>query len=38
MVELHRGHSFVFADIQFAVSESSSHFLSHLLTSEHGAG
>jgi hypothetical protein len=38
MVELHLGHSFVFADIQLAVSESSSHFLSHLFTNEHGAG
>jgi hypothetical protein len=38
MVEAHFGHSLVFADIQFAVSESSSHFLSHCLTSEQGAG
>jgi hypothetical protein len=38
IVELHFGHSLVLADIQFAVSESSSHFLTHLLTSPHGAG
>jgi len=38
MVETHFGHSFVFADIQFAVSESSSHFLTHFFTNEQGVG
>jgi hypothetical protein len=38
IVEWHLGHSFVLADIQFAVSESSSHFLSHFFTSAQGAG
>src|SRR5579862_6292457 len=38
IVEPHSGHSLVFADIQFAVSESSSHFFNHFLTREHGVG
>jgi hypothetical protein len=38
MVELHLGHSLVFAEIQFAVSESSAHFLNHFFTNSHGAG
>jgi hypothetical protein len=38
MVELHFGHSFVFADIQLAVSESSSHFFIHFFTNAQGAG
>jgi hypothetical protein len=38
IVDAHFGHSFVLAEIQFAVSESSSHFLSQSFTSEQGAG
>jgi hypothetical protein len=38
IVEWHFGHSLVCADIQFAVSESSSHFFCHFLTSGHIAG
>lgn len=38
MVEWHLGHSLVWADIQFAVSESSSHFFCHFLTSGQIAG
>jgi hypothetical protein len=38
IVEPHLGHSFVFAEIQFAVSESSSHFFSHFFTRLQGQG
>jgi hypothetical protein len=38
IVETHLGHSFVLAEIQLAVSESSSHFLSHFFTNGQGAG
>jgi hypothetical protein len=38
IVELHLGHSFVLADIQFAVSLSSSHFFNHFFTSAQGQG
>lgn len=38
IVTLHFGHSFVFAAIQFDVSESSSHFLSHFLSNRHCTG
>jgi hypothetical protein len=38
IVEWHLGHSFVLAEIQLAVSESSSHFFNHIFTSVQGAG
>lgn len=38
MVTLHFGHSFVFAAIQFDVSESSSHFLIHFFKNLHKTG
>jgi hypothetical protein len=38
IVEPHLGHSFVLADIQLAVSESSSHFFNHFFTRLQGQG